>query len=126
MRRPRQGGMLGAVPMSNAERRRFPRYDVSRLPGVVDGFRLFETLKISAGGALILVAAELALEQRVQVALELVDLVFRSSAFVVFVGPDFSAPGLFRVGLAFVDTEAGDQERLQRFIERSVAAGELR
>ena len=118
--------MLEATPMSNAERRRFPRYDVSRLPGVVDGFRLFETVKIGAGGALILIHAEPALEQRMQVSLELGDEVFRSAAYVVFVGPDLGAPGLFRVGLAFVDTAAADQERLQRFIERSLAAGGLR
>jgi PilZ domain-containing protein len=119
--------MLAAIPMSNAERRRFPRYDVSRLPGVVDGFRLFETLKIGAGGALIVVAAELPLEQRVQVSIELGDVVFRSAADVVFVGPDLGAPGLFRVGLAFADTVAsGDRERLQRFIERSLATGEIR
>lgn len=112
--------------MSNADRRRFPRYDVTRLPGVVDGFRLFDTLKIGAGGALIVVGAELALEQRVQVSLELGDVVFRSAAVVVFVGPDLGSPGLFRVGLAFLDTASGDQERLQRFIERSLAAGEIR
>ena len=115
-----------SIPLSNAERRRFPRYDVDRLPGIVDGFRLFDTLKIGAGGALIVLGAELGLEQRVQVSMEVGDVVFRSAAVVVFVGPDLAAPGLFRVGLAFVDTASGDRERLQRFIERSLAAGELR
>jgi hypothetical protein len=113
--------------MQAHERRRFPRYDVGhRLRGVVDGHRLFETLKIGLGGALILLQAELALEQRVQISLELGDVVYRSAAVVVFVGPDLDAAGLFRVGLAFTDTAAEDHDRLQRFIDRSVAAGELR
>jgi len=108
------------------ERRRYPRYDVGRLPGVVDGYRLFETLKIGLGGALILLQAELLLEQRVQVSLELGDVVFRSAALVVFAGPDLDAPGLFRIGLSFVDTAPEDRNRLQRFIDRSLASGELR
>ena len=118
--------MLLATAMQGHERRRYPRYDVSRLPGVVDGYRLFETLKLGLGGALILLPAELALEQRLQVALELGDVVFRSAAIVVFVGPDLDAAGLFRVGLSFVDTAAEDRDRLQRFIDRSLASGELR
>jgi hypothetical protein len=118
--------MLGASTMQGHERRRYPRYDVSRLPGVVDGYRLFETLKLGLGGALILVQAELALEQRLQVSLELGDVVFRSAAIVVFVGPDLDMPGLFRVGLSFTDTAAEDHGRLQRYIERSLDSGELR
>jgi hypothetical protein len=119
--------MLASTPMSSPqERRRFPRYDVNRLPGAIDGFRLFETLKIGAGGALVVLSSELALEQRVHVSLELGDAVFRSAAYVVFVGPDLAAPGFFRVGLSFIDTAAGDQERLQRFIERALAAGDIR
>ena len=111
---------------SPQERRRYPRYDGKRLPGVVDGHRLFETLKLGAGGALILVATELQLEQRVHVSLELGEQVFRSAAHVVFVGPDLGAPGVYRIGLAFVDTAAEDHERLQRFIERSLASGDIR
>jgi hypothetical protein len=112
--------------MSTPERRRFPRYDVGQLPGVLDGFRLFETLKISAGGCLIRLPAELALEQHVQVSLEIGGETFRSGAFVVFVGPDLGTPGLYRVGLAFADTAEEDRGRLDRFIDRSIAAGELR
>ena len=111
---------------SPQERRRYPRYDVSRLPGVIDGYRLFDTLKIGAGGALVVLSAELALEQRVHVSLEVGEAVFRSAAHVVFVGPDLSSPGLFRVGLAFIDTAAEDHERLQRFIERALASGDIR
>jgi len=111
---------------SPQERRRFPRYDVRHLPGVIDGFRLFDTLKLGAGGALVVLSAELGLEQRVHVSLELGDAVFRSAALVVFVGPDLSAPGHFRVGLSFADTAAEDHERLQRFIERSLASGDIR
>ena len=119
--------MLKRSAMSSPqERRRYPRYDVSRLPGVIDGYRLFDTLKIGAGGALVVLSAELGLEQRVHVSLELGDAVFRSAAHVVFVGPDLSAPGLFRVGLAFIDTAAEDHERLQRFIERALASGDIR
>ena len=113
--------------MSSQERRRFPRYDVGKLPGVLDGFRLFETLKISAGGALIRLPAELHLEQRVGVAFEIGDGTFRSPACVVFVGPDMSAhaDGLFRVGLSFDGTPEEDLARMQRFIEHSIAAGEI-
>ncbi|HEV8630673.1 MAG TPA: PilZ domain-containing protein [Thermoanaerobaculia bacterium] len=107
------------------DRRRHPRYDVSDLPGVLDGFRTFETLKLSAGGALIRVPVELALEQRVHVTLELDEGPFRSPAYVVFLGPDFSSHEVFRIGLAFADTAAEDQARLQRFIERALAAGGL-
>lgn len=111
---------------SPQERRRFPRYDIRRLPGVIDGFRLFDTLKLGAGGALVVLSAELQPEQRVHVSLELGEVVFRTAAHVVFVGPDLSSPGLFRVGLSFADTAAQDQERLQRFIERSLASGDIR
>lgn len=112
--------------MSSQDRRRFPRYDVGTMPGVLDGFRLFETLKLSAGGALIKLPAELALEQRVMVSFELGDATFRSPADVVFVGPDFAGEGLFRVGLAFADTAEEDRLLLERFIEQSVAVGDLR
>ena len=111
------------------ERRRFPRYDVVRLPGVLDGFRTFETLKIGAGGALIRLPAELTLAQRVHVSLEMDGHgTFKSPADIVFVGPDMGAEaaGLFRIGLAFVDTPADESTRLQRFIARSVAAGEIK
>ena len=122
--------LCSVLPMSSQERRRFPRYDVGRLPGVLDGFRLFETLKIGAGGALIRLPAELALEQRVGVTLEMGngEGSFRSPACVVFVGPDMSAgaSGLFRIGLAFEGTSDEDRARLQRFIERAIAAGEIR
>ena len=111
---------------STQERRRFPRYDVDRLPGLVDGRRRFDTLKIGAGGALILLPAEPALGQQLQVSLELGEDLFRSAAYVVFVGPDLDAPGLFRVGLAFADTAPEDHDRMQRFIARSLASGELR
>jgi hypothetical protein len=112
--------------MSTQERRRFPRYDVRQLPGVLDGFR-FETLKISAGGALVRMPGELALEQRVNVSFDIGESTFKSAAVVVFVGPDMSsaATGLFRVGLAFVDTPVEDRARLQRFIDKSVAAGAI-
>jgi hypothetical protein len=108
------------------ERRRFPRYDVGHLPGVLDGFRLFETLKLGAGGALILLRNELALEQRVQVALELDDVTFKSPAYVVFAGPDFAAENHYRIGLAFADTSEVDRSRLLRYIERALESGNLR
>jgi hypothetical protein len=111
---------------NGAERRRFPRYEVARLPGVLDGFRLFETVKLSIGGALIRIPAELALEERVQVSFEIDDATFRSAAYVVFAGPDLGTEGLYRIGLAFADTAEEDRNRLQRFIEQAVAAGELR
>ncbi len=115
-------------PMTTHERRRYPRYDVGKLPGVLDGFRTFETLKISAGGALIRLPAELALEQRVHVSFDIGDGSFESSAVVVFVGPDVgaAATGLFRVGLAFVDADEAHLARLQRFIDKSIAAGALK
>ncbi len=108
------------------ERRRFPRYDVGKLPGLLDGYRLFETLKISAGGALIRLPAELALEQRVQVSLDLAHISFRTPAEVVFVGPDFSHEGVYRVGLSFADTPEDDLQRLRGYIEQSLAGGARR
>jgi hypothetical protein len=111
---------------NSAERRRFPRYEVARLPGVLDGFRLFETITLGVGGALIRLPAELTLEQRVQVAFEIDDATFESPADVVFVGPDLGTDGLYRVGLAFVDTAEEDGNRMQRFIDRAVAAGDMR
>jgi len=113
-------------PMNSHERRRFPRYDVGRLPGVLDGFRLFETLKLSAGGALIRLPAELSLGERVKVSLELGDSIFRSAAQIVFVGPDMGTAGLYRIGLAFVETPPEETAELSEYIDRSLAAGELR
>lgn len=114
--------------MTAQDRRRYPRYDVGQLSGVLDGFRVFETLKIGAGGALIRLASELALEQRVQVSFDVGDGSFKSMAVIVFVGPDVGAAskGLFRVGLAFVDTPDADRSRLQRFIDKSIAAGAMK
>ena len=114
--------------MSTQDRRRYPRYDVGKLAGVLDGFRIFETLKIGAGGALIRLPAELGLEQRVQVSFDIGDGSFTSMAIIVFVGPDVGAAskGLFRVGLAFVDTPEADRARLQRFIDKSIAAGAMK
>jgi hypothetical protein len=111
--------------MSHHERRRYPRYDVGKLHGVLDGFRLFETLKLGAGGALIRLPAELTLEQPVHVSLEVDDGAFGSAAVVVFVGPDLHENGLFRIGLSFTDTSDENRGRLQRFIDRAVAAGEI-
>jgi hypothetical protein len=116
--------MSDSDPLGKAEeRRRHPRYDVSNLPGVLDGFRTFETLKLSEGGALIRLPVELALEQRVNVTLELDEGSFRSAAYVVFLGPDFSGQGVYRIGLAFADTPEEDRGRLQRFIVRALAIG---
>jgi hypothetical protein len=112
--------------MGPQERRRFPRYDVGRLPGVLDGFRVFETLKLGAGGALIRVPADLGLGQRVHVSMELDDGIFRSPALVVFVGPDLGERDIYRVGLSFAGTSQDDQAQLQQFLERGVASGELK
>ena len=116
------------LPMSSQDRRRYPRYDVGKLPGVLDGFRIFETLKISAGGALIRLPAELALGQRVQVTFDIGDGSFKSMAVIVFAGPDVgaAAKGLYRIGLAFVDTPDDDRARLQRFIDKSIASGAMK
>lgn len=107
------------------ERRRYPRYDAGNLPGALDGLGRFETIKLSAGGALVKLPAELALDQQLHVALELGDGTFHSPAYVVFVGPDMEEPGKFRIGLAFADTPEEDHARLLGFIERALAAGDL-
>ena len=110
-------------PMSGAQnRRRYPRYDARRLPGVLDGFRKLEALKLSLGGALVRLPFELALEQPVQIALDLGGETFRSSAVVVFVGPDLGEKerGAYRIGLSFVDTRATDRAVLERFIQASL------
>jgi PilZ domain-containing protein len=115
-----------AHPMGPQERRRFPRYDVGKLSGVLDGFRVFETLKLGAGGALIRVPADLGLGQRVHVSMELDDAIFRSPALVVFVGPDLGERDMYRVGLSFAGTSEDDLVHLQQFIERGVASGDLK
>ena len=87
------------------ERRRHPRYDVSGLAGVLDGFRAFEALKLSAGGMLIRLPVELELDQPVSVELAVGEDTFRSRARVVFLGPDAersdNGEERYRVGLAF-------------------------
>jgi c-di-GMP-binding flagellar brake protein YcgR len=109
---------------SPQDRRRYPRYDVRRLPGVLDGFRKFETLKLSAGGALIRLPDELSLAQRVHVAVDLEGKPFRSVAHVVFVGPDTaSQEPAYRIGLAFADTPPREQETLEVFIDQALAGG---
>ena len=105
---------------SGDERRRHPRYDVSGLAGVLDGFRAFEALKLSAGGMLIRLPVELELDQPVQVELGIGDDTFRSRARVVFLGPDSERSDRgeerYRVGLAFDDTSATDREIVLRYI----------
>ena len=105
---------------SGDERRRHPRYDVSGLAGVLDGFRAFEALKLSAGGMLIRLPVELELDQPVRVELGIGDDTFRSRARVVFLGPDAerSAQGeeRYRVGLAFEEPSATDREIVLRYI----------
>lgn len=101
------------------ERRRYPRYDVGNLPGVVDGLGHFQAIKLSIGGALIMLPAELSLDQEVYIALELGEAPFRSPAYVVFVGPDLEEHGQFRIGLAFADTPEEDRARLVDFLARA-------
>jgi hypothetical protein len=67
---------------------------------------------------LIRLPAELSLEQRVRVELDLGEP-FRALARVVFLGPDFdggAVTGAHRVGLAFVSAAPGDEDVLQRYI----------
>jgi c-di-GMP-binding flagellar brake protein YcgR len=117
---------VGSEEMGSEERRRHPRFDVAGAPGVLDGFRLFETLKISAGGMLIRLPAEMSLGQRVRVELPLGEDTFRSEARVVFFGPDLGgsrrSEDRYRVGLAFVEPTPADQERLDRFIAQELAS----
>lgn len=110
--------------MSNDERRRHPRYDVQGLPGVLDGFRVFDTLKLSAGGMLILLPTELSLDQQVRVELPLGGETFESRARVVFLGPDLdtSTSGeRYRVGLEFVAPADRSTAVLQRYIGTALA-----
>jgi hypothetical protein len=109
------------------ERRRHPRFDVSGLSGVLDGFRLFDALKLSVGGMLIRLPADLALEQRVRVELVLGEETLSSRARVVFLGPDFDARAggrdrRYRVGLAFVDLPPAGREAIERYITDVLAA----
>jgi hypothetical protein len=106
------------------DRRRHPRFDV-RLEGVLDGYRVFETLKLSVGGMLIRLPGDIALDQRVSVALELGDHVFRAPARVVFLGPDNGSEGTpdgNRVALAFDAPAPADDAALQRYIARELLA----
>lgn len=120
------------VPVSNLQdRRRYPRYDVRGLSGTLDGFRVFEALRLSLGGMLVRLPAELALEQRVRVEMTLGGEAFRALARVVFVGPDLEASPLrrdhFRVGLEFLPPSPGGRDyrgALARFIETQLAASE--
>jgi hypothetical protein len=112
------------------DRRRHPRFDVSGLSGVLDGSRVFEVLKLSAGGMLIRLPVEIELEQRVRVELSLGEETLRSDARVVFLGPDLDA-GMtvgdrFRVGLALVAPAPAAEALLQRYIARELAAFEQR
>lgn len=107
------------------DRRRHPRFDV-RLEGVLDGYRVFETLKLSAGGMLIRLPGDIGLEQRVSVVLQLGEHTFQAPARVVFLGPDHSVPGggrdNNRVGLAFDGTAAEHADALRRYIASELLA----
>ncbi len=111
---------------SGDERRRHPRFDVSGLAGVLDGFRAFEALKLSAGGMLIRLPVELELGQPVRVELGIGDDTFRSRARVVFLGPDAERSDRgeerFRVGLAFDEPSAADREIVLRYIAETLAS----
>lgn len=113
------------VSVSSDERRRHPRYDVRGLSGVLDGFRVFDTLKLSAGGMLILLPTELSLDQQVRVELPLGGDTFESRARVVFLGPDLDTSGtvgeLYRVGLEFVTPTGRAADVLQRYIATELA-----
>ena len=106
------------------DRRRHPRYDVSGLAGVLDGFRAFEALKLSAGGMLIRLPVELEMDQPVRVELGLGPDTFRSKARVVFLGPDGdrspAGEERFRVGLAFEQPSATDRELVKRYIAEAL------
>ena len=112
------------------DRRRHPRFDVSGLSGVLDGSRVFEVLKLSAGGMLIRLPIELELEQRVRVELSLGEETLRSDARVVFLGPDLDRGMMigdrFRVGLALVEPAPTEEALLQRYIARELAVFEQR
>lgn len=127
-------GLLGARPAfgypgvevsQGHERRRHPRYDVRGLGGVLDGYRAFEALKLSAGGMLIRLPAELEMDQPVRIEIGLGDATFRSRARVVFLGPDAerSPQGeeRFRVGLAFDEPSPSDTEIVQRYISEELS-----
>jgi hypothetical protein len=120
--------MLSPPVSSIDDRRRHPRLDVSGLSGVLDGSRIFEVLKLSAGGMLIRLPVELELEQRVRVELVLGEETLRSGARVVFLGPDFDglAGERFRVGLALVAPTPVEEALLRRYIDRELAALEQR
>ena len=91
---------------------------------MLDGFRAFEAIKLSAGGMLIRLPVELEMDQPVWVELGLGEGVFRSRARVVFLGPDAerSARGeeRYRVGLAFDEPSASDREIVLRYIADSL------
>jgi hypothetical protein len=121
--------MLAHTVGSSEERRRHPRFDVSGLSGVLDGFRIFEALKLSVGGMLIRLPAELGLEQRVRIEIVLGEEVFRSRARVVFLGPDFATSSersrAFRVGLAFLDPSPSDSAVVERYISETLSTRPL-
>ena len=121
---PRQGSVT-----MNDDRRRHPRFDVRGLSGVLDGFRAFEVLRLSAGGMLIRLPWEPSLGHRVRVELPLGSETFDAVARVVFIGPDLDPPSAggvrFRVGLELVETGPADEAVLGRYIATELAAAGL-
>jgi hypothetical protein len=90
------------------------------LSGVLDGFRVFEALKLSVGGMLIRLPAEPSLGQEVRVDVPLGSDTFRSAARVVFLGPDLdggrASAETFRVGLEFLSPLPSEQAVLERYV----------
>jgi len=111
--------------MNGSERRRYPRYAIDGLQGLLQGGHPLHLLRLSQGGMLATSSFEPRLESIVQFELHLPNARVRSAGRVAFVGPDTQDPERrwHRIGLEFTAMGQRSRRALIDYLTAAVAAG---
>jgi len=105
------------------EKRRYPRYEVSGVQGLLEGDRPADVIVLGLGGLLVVIDEEPEITGSISVEVELHGTTFSSQGQIVFIGPDWTAgesPARFRVGIAFENPSRDQQATLASYIHHSL------